>query len=83
MFAAVCRFGGALKHLLTAKDGKTYTPARVYWLLGAVTQVGLSIWHTVVLQQAFSSTDFGTGMGLVLAAGGAGVWLTRKSEPDD
>lgn len=83
MFAGLCRFGRAFKHLLTAKDGETYTPARVYWLLGALSQVSLSIWHTAVLGKDFSSTDFGTGMGLVLTAGGASVWLTRKSEPDD
>lgn len=77
------RCAGAVKHLLTAKDGQTYTPARVYWCLAALTQIGLSIWHTAILQQSFSSTDFGTGMGLILTAGGAGVWLTRKSEPDD
>ena len=83
MVAWLCRVGGAFKHLLTAKDGETYTPARVYWLLAALTQVALSIWHTAVLEKDFSSTDFGTGMGLVLTAGGFGVWLTRKSEPDD
>lgn len=77
------RCGGALKHILTAKDGTTYTPARVYWCLAALTQVGLSIWHTAVLGKDFSSTDFGTGMGLVLTAGGLGVWITRKSEPDE
>lgn len=83
MLQRLHRIGGAIKHLLTAKDGETYTPARVYWCLAALTQIGLSIWHTAVLHQAFSSTDFGTGMGLVLTAGGLGVWITRKSEPDD
>lgn len=70
-----------LKHLVTAKDGETYAPSRVYWLLAALTQIGLSVWAVVVHRQDFSSTDFGTGMGLILAAGGAGVWLTRKTEP--
>lgn len=83
MLKALCRLGGALKHLLTAKDGETYTPARVYWMLGSITQIGLSIWHTAILGHDFSSTDFGTGMGLILTAGGVGVWITRKSEPDE
>ncbi len=72
-----------LKHLNTARDGETYTPARVYWCLACLTQIVLSLWHTMWLEKDFSSTDFGTGMGLILAAGGAGVWITRKSEPDD
>jgi hypothetical protein len=70
-----------IKHLVTSKDGETYAPSRVYWLAAAVTQLFLSIWSTVVQAAAFSSTDFGTGMGLILVAGGVGVWITRKTEP--
>lgn len=78
---ALMRPFGACKHLLTGVDGVTYAPARVYWCLAALTQIALSIWHTVVAGHDFSSTDFGTGMGLVLTAGGVGVWITRKTEP--
>jgi hypothetical protein len=67
--------------LAPARDGATYAPSRVYWCLAALTQISLSIWHTVVAGKDFSSTDFGTGMGLVLTAGGLGVWITRKTEP--
>lgn len=76
------RLIGAIKHLLTAKDGETYAPSRVYWMLGAITQIGLTVWTVVALGHDFSSTDFGTGMGLILTAGGLGVWLTRKSDED-
>lgn len=73
----------ALKHLLTHKDGETYAPSRVYWCLAALAQIVLTA-HSVIAQgHAFSSTDFGTGMGLILTAGGVGVWITRKTEPDD
>lgn len=82
MTARLCRIGQALKHLLTDKDNQTYAPSRVYWCLAAVTQIFLSIWHVAVQGKDFSSTDFGTGMGLILAAGAAGVWMTRKTEPD-
>ncbi len=70
-----------IKNLLTAKDGETYAPSRVYWCLAAITQLFLSIWAVVFKGQDFSSTDFGTGMGLILVAGGVGVWITRKTEP--
>lgn len=76
------RLFGALKHLLTGKDGATYAPSRVYWCLSALTQIFLTIWHVVVAGKDFNSTDFGTGMGLILTAGGVGVWITRKTEPE-
>lgn len=69
------------KDLVTAKDGETYAPSRVYWMLAAITQLFLSVWSVVAQKAAFSSTDFGTGMGLILVAGGVGVWITRKTEP--
>jgi hypothetical protein len=71
----------ALKDLLTAKDGETYAPARVYWCLGALQFLVLAGWSTILHAQAFNGTDYGTGLGLILVAGGAGVWLTRKTEP--
>lgn len=70
-----------IKDLLTGKDGETYAPSRVYWCLAAITQLFLSIWSVLVEKAAFSSTDFGTGMGLILVAGGVGVWVTRKTDP--
>ncbi|MFC3214647.1 hypothetical protein [Novosphingobium panipatense] len=69
--------------MLTHKDGETYVPARVYWCLAALAQVFLTAWAVIAHQQEFSSTDFGTGMGLVLTAGGLGVWITRKTERDE
>jgi hypothetical protein len=57
-------------------------PSRVYWCGSALTQLGLTAWSVLVQAQAFNSTDFGTGMGLILTAGGLGVWITRKTEPD-
>ena len=77
----LCRFARGLKHILTAKDGETYAPSRVYWCLAALTQITLTTWSVIVHAHEFSSTDFGTGMGLILTSGGLGVWITRKTEP--
>lgn len=82
MCRALCHFGAAIKDLLTSKDGVTYAPSRVYWCLAALTQLVLSVWSVLVHQEPFNSTDFGTGMGLILTAGGIGVWITRHTEPD-
>ena len=70
-----------LKHLLTAKDGETYAPARVYWCLGCVQFLALAGWSVIVHAAPFNATDYGTGMGLILTAGGLGVWITRKTDP--
>lgn len=72
---------GALKHLLTGKDNSTYAPARVYWCLGAVQFLALSLWSTVHKGNPFDPVPFATALGLVLTAGGAGVWITSKTEP--
>lgn len=77
------KFGGVVKNILTIKDGQTYAPSRVYWCLAALTQIILTFWHVMWLGKDFSSTDFGTGMGLILTSGGVGVWITQKSEPDE
>lgn len=71
----------AIRHLLTAKDGVTVAPARVYWLLGSLQFLVLAAWSTIAHRNAFNATDFGTGFGLILTAGGVGVWITRKTEP--
>lgn len=78
----LAKLWGAIKHLLTAKDGETYAPSRVYWCLASLTQISLTIWSTAAQGHPFSSTDFGTGMGIILTAGGVGVWITRKTEPE-
>jgi hypothetical protein len=73
---------GIFRDLLTAKDGVTYAPSRVYWCLAALQGLLLSNWSVLVQGQPFNATDFGTGIGLILTAGGVGVWITRKTEPD-
>src|SRR3546814_3780755 len=75
MLSWLRRFAGAIKHLLTTKDGETYAPSRVYWCLAALQGLALSAWSVVAQGQAFNFTDFGTGVGLSLAAGGLGVWI--------
>ena len=71
-----------LQDLLTTKDGVTYAPARVYWCLGCGQFLILAAWSVIVHAAPFNATDYGTGMGLIITAGGIGVWITRKTEPD-
>lgn len=70
-----------IKHLLTAKDGETYAPSRVYWCVAATQFVFNSAFALMALGQLWDPIAYGTGMSAILVAGGAGVWLTRKTEP--
>lgn len=70
-----------IKHLLTAKDGETYAPSRVYWCVAAIQFVFNSAFALMALGQLWDPIAYGTGMASILVAGGAGVWLTRKTEP--
>lgn len=70
-----------VKHLLTAKDNVTYAPSRVYWCIAAAQFVFNSAYALIHLNQPWDPIGYGTGMGLVLTAGGVGVWITRKTEP--
>jgi|GEM_PF-5878934 hypothetical protein len=53
--------------------------------LGALTLIGLSIYHVVFLQHSFDPNPYGQGLGCLLAGGGAAAWgqgLQRNSEKD-
>jgi hypothetical protein len=53
--------------------------------IGALTLIGLSIYHVVCLQHAFDPCPYGQGLGCLLAGGGAAAWgqgLQRGSEKD-
>lgn len=78
---SLSHLGTALKDLLTAKDGVTYAPSRVYWCLGALQFLLLSAWAVIVNKADFAPSAYGEGFGAILIAGGVGVWITRKTEP--
>ena len=42
--------------------------------IGAIVLIGLSIYQVIVLKQAFDQGQFGEGLGLLLAGGGAAAW---------
>lgn len=71
----------AVKHLLTAKDGETYAPSRVYWCIAASQFVINSAIALIAYNQHWDPVAYGMGMSSILVAGGVGVWITRKTEP--
>lgn len=70
-----------LNDLFTGTNGKHFDWGRVAWAL--VVLAGI-IYQGIALafkNQPFSVTDFGTGMGLILASGGIGVAAKDLANP--
>ena len=68
------------KDCFTGKDNSTYDIARILWSIGVMVYIALAI-VDVYLRQKFQYSEFGTGFGIVLGAGGFSVWLKRNTEP--
>ena len=69
-----------LLHIFSGADNQTADIARVLWTLGVLSFVvyaGINVWHN----HAFDPMAYGTGLGAVLAGGGAGVGLKVNGEP--
>ncbi|MDR3425305.1 MAG: hypothetical protein P4M13_09605 [Alphaproteobacteria bacterium] len=62
-----------LKKLVDSGDSEVEAHL-VLLCLGAVTLIGLSIYHVVCLQHAFDPDPYGQGLGCLLAGGGAAAW---------
>jgi hypothetical protein len=69
-----------LLHIFSGPDNQTTDVARVLWAVGVVSFIGFAGWHVIANHQ-FDPMAYGTGLGAVLAGGGAGVGLKYKAEP--
>jgi hypothetical protein len=71
-----------LHKLVDSKD-KSVEAHLVLLCLGAGTFIALSVYHTVYLQHVFDPASYGSGLGSLLAGGGAaafGQGMQRKME---
>lgn len=72
-----------LRHLLTAdRDSQTYDLIRVGVACSLVTGLALVVYTVVWKDAAFDFAAFGTGVGLILAAGGGAMWARKDTEKD-
>jgi len=71
-----------LLQTFTGLDGKTIDIGRVLWAQSVFVFFGLSI-HALILGQTFSPSEWGIGIGAILAAGGAAIGLKANTEPKD
>lgn len=69
-------------HTFTGKDNTTLDIGRILWFQGVVFYFGLSI-YDIYRGAAFDPAAWGTGLGLVLAGGGAALALKSNTEPTD
>ncbi|MGH7745940.1 MAG: hypothetical protein ACREQ5_14355 [Candidatus Dormibacteria bacterium] len=69
------------KDLTTERDGITYDPARILWILGIMFYFVFSA-YTVLkgTGHAFDYISFGTGFATIMASGAAAVRIKLDSE---
>ena len=72
-----------LRDLLTAdRDSRTYDLVRVGTAMALVVGLGLTVYAVGWRGDPFDLTAFGTGIGLILAAGGGARWARKDREAE-
>ena len=72
-----------LRDLLTAdRESKVYDLVRVGTATALVVGMGLTVYAVVFRGDHFDLAAFGTGIGLILAAGGGAMWARKDRESD-
>lgn len=66
---------------LTGQDNETPDILRILGALSVVVFLFLAIWAVVHDRQVWDAQSYGTGLGLVLAAIGGGLWMKKDTEP--
>lgn len=70
-----------LKDWFTGIDGESYDVGKALWVLASVMFCFLAGWAIIVNKQAFDALAYGSGLAVVLAAGGAAIGMKAKTEP--
>jgi hypothetical protein len=65
---------------ITAKDNQTIDLGRVLWLQGMLLYFGITL-YDLYKGGDFDATNWATGFGIALAAGGAALGLKAMTEP--
>jgi hypothetical protein len=72
-----------LRDILTAdRESNTFDLVRVGTALSLAVGLGLTIYAVGWRGDPFDLTAFGTGVGLILAAGGGAMWARRDKEEE-
>jgi hypothetical protein len=66
--------------LYTGPDGKTWDWVRITCGFGAAIGFGLQLYTVLVRGEKFDFTQFGIGVGAIIAAGAGGMWARKDVE---
>jgi hypothetical protein len=69
-----------IKDIVTEKDGISFDPARILWVMGTLLFFGLVIYTTILLPSSFNMINFGMAFGGILAGGGASIKIKETTE---
>lgn len=67
-----------IKNITTESDNSTYDAASVLWIVGALTFM-LYSGYDLYSNKRFNATEYGSGLGIVLAGGGLGVRIKNQN----
>jgi hypothetical protein len=70
-----------LRDIFTGKDNTTYDLGRISWALSVIWFLSASTYN-MVITSTFDMIAAGTGLGGILAAGGAALALKSGDEPN-
>lgn len=72
-----------LRDILTVgtPPNDSYDWVRVVAFIAALEGLGLELYVVVARQSPFDFVSFGTGLGLLIAAGAGGMWARKDVEP--
>ena len=65
---------------LTTHDGQTYDVGRILWVISVLAGIGYAGVDLFILHNKFDITQYGIGIGSLLAAGGAALWAKKDTE---
>lgn len=69
-----------INDMLTGLDGESFDIGRILWAAGVISYIAYGGWH-LFLNHLYNPMDYGTGLGVVLAGGGAAIGMKAKTEP--
>lgn len=69
-----------IKDSITGVNGEDFDVGRILWAIGCLSYIVYAGWH-LFFNHNFNPLDYGTGLGALLAGGGAGLGFKSKTEP--
>ena len=69
-----------IKDSLTTSTGEDYDVGRILWVISVLAGIGYAGVDLLILKNKFDITQYGIGIGSLLAAGGAALWAKKDTE---